>query len=364
MNDDIRYQLALKYLDGVGPTRAKNLVAYCGGVKAVFEANKPKLLTVPGISESVVLGLDRDAALRRADQELPRLEKAGLRMIFYTDSDYPRRLRHCDDGPVLLFAKGKMNLNKAKVVSVVGTRMATDYGKQFIEKLMEGLRRHDVLVVSGLALGIDTAAHRTALAVGLETVGVLGNGPDTIYPALNRSLADKMMNQGGILSEFDLGAKPDRENFPQRNRVVAGMCDVCVVVETAVKGGSMITARLAADYNRDVMALPGSIHAEFSSGCNHLIKNNQAHMIESAEDLERLMGWSVEMPAATQRQLFVDLNEDERQILNLMTHGQRHSLDNLSLESGFPVSKTSTVLLELEFKGVVRAMPGKVFATI
>lgn len=365
-NDDILYRVGLKVLAGVGPSRAKKLVAYCGGVREFFETPKKALATVPGIGTATLNTLDRDGALRQAEKELEFVEKEGIRVLFYLDPGYPNRLRHCEDGPVVLYAKGNKDLNPLKVVSIVGTRSMTEYGRELTDKLVEGLKPHGCLIVSGLALGVDVCAHRAALRHGLPTAGVLGHSLDRIYPSQNRAIFRRMAEEGMLLSEFESGTKPDRENFPQRNRIVAGMADVTVVVETAVRGGSMITASLAAGYNRDVMAYPGPVHAIYSSGCNYLIKSNQAALIESVEDLEYIMGWERgEKPdKATQKQLFVELSEQERLIYDLLQLRQRETLDNLSLGSGLPVSKTSTLLLEMEFKGVVKALPGKVYGVV
>jgi len=366
MNSDLLYQIALKKLSGIGSSRAKRLISYCGGVREVFDATKRKLASVPSIGEGVIGALNMDEALKAAEAEVKFIEKQGLKPIFFLDKEYPRRLKHCEDGPILIYTDGRMDLNNSKVVSIVGTRSATEYGRRNTEKLIEGLRKHNVLVVSGLALGIDIIAHRAAVQAGLETVGVLGHSLDRIYPSQNKSIADKMKLNGGLISEFESGTKPDRENFPQRNRIVAGMSDVCIVVETAVRGGSMITARLASDYNRDVMAFPGPVDAIFSSGCNHLIKTNQANLIETIEDLEYLMGWQLDVDSkkTTQTQLFVELNKEEQMLFDLIKPAEKESLDNLSVTSGFPVSKTSTILLEMEFKGVIKTYPGKMYARV
>jgi len=301
--------------------------------------------------------------MRLAEEELRFLEKKQLKTVFFLDDEYPNRLRYCDDGPVLLYSKGNMDLNKPYSVSIVGTRDCTEYGSRITERLVEELRPYDPLIVSGLAYGIDTISHRSAIHQGLQTVGVLGNSLDRIYPNSNRSLAEKMLENGGLLSEFESGTQPDRMNFPQRNRIVAGMSDVTIVVESGVKGGSMITARLATSYNRDVAAFPGPIDAPFSAGCNYLIKTNQAALIESCADLIYLMGWQKEESThSPQKQLFVELNEEEQKLFEALKDNKKQSLDNLSLKCDWTVSKTSTILLELEFKGLIKTLPGKMYA--
>lgn len=366
MTNDLLHHIALKKLDGIGAARAKKLVSYCGGVREVFEVPRKKLLTIPGINHGIVRSMNFDDALRAAESEIRFLEKESIRPVSYLDKEYPKRLKHCDDGPLILYVRGDMRLNVPKVVSIVGTRNASEYGRKVCERLVDGLKAHDALIVSGLALGIDVIAHRAAMAADLQTAAVLGHSLDRIYPHQNKKVAQKMLAHGGLISEFESGTKPDRENFPMRNRIVAGMSDVTIVVETAVKGGSMITARLAAGYNRDVMAYPGPVDAIYSSGCNHLIKTNQAHMIEDMEDLEYLMGWERDAgkESTPQKQLFVELNEDERKVYSLLKDLPKETLDNLSLNSGFPVSKTSTLLLEMEFKGVVKSLPGKVYSLV
>ncbi|MEX2596917.1 MAG: DNA-processing protein DprA [Salibacteraceae bacterium] len=363
MKDLRLYQIALKHLEGIGSLRAKKLVAYTGGLEELFNASKKELAKTPEIGMALINKLDRPQALKKAEKELKFIDRNHLEAFFYLDHTYPYRLMHCGDSPVILYGKGVFNLNPSKSVAIVGTRDCSDYGLKITERLVEALAPYKPLIVSGLAYGIDTCAHRSAVQYGLQTVGVLGNSLDRVYPAVNRSLADKMMQNGGLLSEFDSGTKPDRENFPQRNRVVAGMADVTIVVESGVKGGSLITARLAAGYNRDVMAIPGPIDSPVSSGCNYLIKTNQAALIESVDDIAYNMGWDrEEEQRSTQKQLFVDLNEEERVIVNALEEKQKDSVDNLSLACGWPISKTSTMLLELEFKGMVRSLPGKIYA--
>ena len=362
MDENLQYQIALKKLNGVGAHKAKRLVSFAGGVKELFELPDKKLSLIPGFSSTVIRKLERDEALRQAELELKFIEKRKINTIFYLDKDYPNRLKYCDDGPLLLYVKGEMDLNKQHVVSIVGTREFTDYGMRLTERLVEALEPYDPLIVSGLAYGIDTIAHRSAVQVNLQTVGVLGNSLDRIYPNTNKTLAEKMLDHGGLLSEFESGTKPDRMNFPQRNRIVAGMADVTVVVESGVKGGSMITAKLAVGYNRDVAAFPGPIDAPFSAGCNYLIKTNQAALIENCNDLIYLMGWQkTESPKVTQKQLFVDLDPEEMKVIEVFRDNEKQSLDGLSLKCDWTVSKMSTLLLELEFKGLIKSLPGKMY---
>ena len=365
MNDSLLYQIALKKLKGIGSSRAKKLVAYCGGVESIFSASKKELAAIPGIGTKVVSNLDFGLALTQAETELKFVERHNIQTHFFLDKSYPKRLQHCEDGPLLLYSRGEIQANQQKCVAIIGTRNCTDYGKQNTEKLVEALSKHDCLIVSGLAYGIDVIAHRAAVQHKLQTIGVLGHGLDRLYPSQNQSTADKMLENGGLMTEFESETKPDRENFPQRNRIVAGMVDAVIVVESAMKGGSLITAKLAADYNRDVFAFPGTIDAEFSKGCNHLIKTHQANLIDSVRDIEYLLNWDEDKTKKNvQKQLFVELNSDEQKVMDVLSKLGKESLDLLSLKSEMPTSKVSMILLELEFKGLVATLPGKIFKAI
>lgn len=365
MSTPLFYQIALKKLTGVGSARAKKLVSYCGGVEQVFNATKKDLMDIPGIGMALINKLDPDKAFEQAEREIKFIEKNKIKPLFYLDKAYPKRLLHCEDGPLMIYSKGEFDANVSKSVAIIGTRNCTDYGKRQVEKLVAGLAKYDCLIVSGLAYGIDVLAHRAAMHHNLQTIGVLGHGLDRIYPPENESTAKKMLANGGVFAEFESETRPDRENFPQRNRIVAGMVDAVIVVETANKGGSMITAKLAAGYNRDVFAFPGPVDAPFSEGCNHLIKSHQANLIEGVKDLEYLLGWDIEeSKKPVQKQLFVNLNEDEQIVFDLLNKQAKTSLDNLSIAAEMPTSKVSMLLLELEFKGLVQSMPGKMFAAV
>jgi len=363
MTDNRLYQVALKLLEHVGPLRARKLVSYCGGVQRVFESSVKELSEIPEMGPLLARKLNRHAALTLAEKELKLIDAAGIQTYFYLDEDYPCRLKHCADAPVLLYGKGYIKPNQQRVVSIIGTRKCSDYGIRFTDRLVEALAPYNVLVVSGLAYGIDTQSHRAAVANNLPTIGVLGHSLDRIYPGANAALAKKMLEKGGLLSEFEFGTGPDRENFPQRNRVVAGMSDATIVIESPLKGGSIITAKMAAGYHRDVFAVPGDVDAINSGGCHMLIKTNQASLIESAEDLVYQMGWEKQSQTKhIQKQIFLDLNDDEQSLFHLLKTRGKQSIDTLSIESGLPMSKTSIILLEMEFKGVVRSLPGKMFS--
>jgi len=322
----LHHQIGLTFLKNIGPTLAKMLVSYFGDAESVFKASNAKLLKVPGIGEKTIAQLNFSEALTKAEAELKFIDKNGIDVIFYSDNNYPKRLRNCNDSPVLLYTKGNADLNSQHIISIVGTRNATEYGKQLCKQLIEELQQYNVLIVSGLALGIDVAAHKESLKLNVPTVGVLAHGLDRIYPNQNRLIAEKMLENGGLLSEYPSGTVPDRENFPQRNRIVAGIADATVVVEASIKGGALITAEIANSYNRDVFAFPGRVGDDFSEGCNFLIRNNKAALLTCAADLAYSLGWEANnsiQPAIEQFVLPIDLSSDERLIYDIL---QQHKI--------------------------------------
>lgn len=354
------YEIALTLIQGVGDVVGKKLVAYCGGAEAVFCETKKALTKIPNITESIVDNIMSPNVLKRAEEEIKFVEKNEITPLFYLDSQYPKRLQHCHDSPMLLYYKGKADLNAPKVVGVVGTRNISDYGKYVTENVIEELSADNVLIVSGLAYGVDAAAHRDALKYDLATVGVLGHGMQTVYPAENRKLSQKMLEKGGVLTEFISGTKPDRENFPQRNRIVAGMVDCLLVVESALKGGAMITAEIANSYDREVFAVPGRVGDIYSEGCNHLIKINKANLLTNAADIRYIMRWDVDTKVvAKQMRMFRDFSEDEKKIMDVFGDNRTVHLDDIIVGSELPPSKIASVLLSLEFDGILTALPGK-----
>lgn len=354
------YEIALTLIQGVGDVVGKKLVAYCGGAEAVFCETKKALTKIPNITESIVDNIMSPNVLKRAEEEIKFVEKNEITPLFYLDSQYPKRLQHCHDSPMLLYYKGKADLNAPKVVGVVGTRNISDYGKYVTENVIEELSADNVLIVSGLAYGVDAAAHRAALKYDLATVGVLGHGMQTVYPTENRKLSQKMLEKGGVLTEFISGTKPDRENFPQRNRIVAGMVDCLLVVESALKGGAMITAEIANSYDREVFAVPGRVGDIYSEGCNHLIKINKANLLTNAADIRYIMRWDVDTKVvAKQMRMFRDFSEDEKKIMDVFGDNRTVHLDDIIVGSELPPSKIASVLLSLEFDGILTALPGK-----
>ena len=354
------YEIALTLVNGIGDVLGKKLVAYCGGAEAVFCEKKKALLQIPNINENVVQSIMSQKVIRRAEEEMLFVEKHGITPLFYLDQQYPKRLQHCHDSPMMIYYKGNADLNMAKVVGVVGTRNISDYGRYITERVIEDLSVDNVLIVSGLAYGVDATAHRAALKYDLATVGVLGHGMQTVYPAENRSLSQKMLEEGGILTEFISGTKPDRENFPQRNRIVAGMVDCLLVVESALKGGAMITAELANSYDREVFAIPGRVGDIYSEGCNHLIKTNKANLLTCATDLRYVMRWDVDTKVVSkQMRMFRDFSDDEKKVMEVFKNNNVMHLDDLIVNTELSPTKLASVLLSLEFDGILTALPGK-----
>ena len=360
MDENLKYKIAISLIPHIGDMRAKRLISYCGSAEAVFSEKKAALEKIPGIGEANAKAVLTQNVFERVDEEIIFIEKNKITPLFYLDKEYPKRLTHCEDSPVMLYFKGKANLNSEKVISIIGTREATDYGKQICEKLIADLAPYNPIIVSGLAYGIDICAHKAAMENNLTTVCGLGHGLDKIYPAVHRTYAEKMLENGGWLSDFTSGTIPDRENFPRRNRIVAGMSDATIVVESKVGGGSLITADIANSYNRDVFAFPGRVNDECSVGCNNLIKQNKAALIQAAADIIYIMGWEQKLKnAPIQKQLFVELKPEEEILVNLLKEKESVNVDDICLFAKMPMSKVSSLLLTLEFSGIVKSLPGK-----
>ncbi len=356
------FQIGITLIPGIGDINGKKLVAYCGGAEAVFKEKKKALLKIPGIGASTVDSILSQKVLKRAEDEVKFIERYNIEPLFFTEKGYPQRLKHCIDGPIMLFFKGKADLNTSRIVGVVGTRNASEYGKETGNKILEELAELDVLVVSGLAYGIDTVAHKSALKNNLKTVGVLAHGLDRIYPAVNKSLAEKMVLNGGLITDFLSKTNPDRENFPKRNRIIAGMVDALIVVESAIRGGALITANIANSYDRDVFAFPGKISDKYSEGCNFLIKTNKAALIQSGKDISYIMQWeSQSKKPPKQHKLFAELDSEEKIIIEIVQKGVTCSIDYIVLQSKLSNSKIASILLNLEFKGFVKNLPGKMY---
>ncbi len=360
----LHYQIALNYLSGIGAIKTKELVESDIPIEELFEKTPLFLESNYQISRESLKKMKRKKALEKATPVFESIQQLKMNTVFYTDAAYPHRLKSCADAPILLYTKGEFSMNEQKMVAIVGTRDATSYGKEICEKLIQSFKGQNIVVVSGLAHGIDAYIHRFCLKYNVPTIGVLGNGLDRVYPAIHRELAAKMEKNGGLLSELTPGTMPDRQNFPLRNRIVAGMTDATIVVESKKRGGSLITANLANDYSRDVFAFPGSVHMETSQGCNLLIAQQKAHLIQNADDFLRMMNWKNETnkkKSAVQHQLFVDLTKPQEIIVNCLRKNKKMQIDLLSIDVKIPISVLNQELFTLEMNGVVRSLPGKVY---
>lgn len=363
-DQELIHRIALSMLKGIGPIHARNLVSYCGGVDPIFTDRKLKntLEKVPGIGPRLIASITDKKVLSAAEKELAYVRRHKLRMLFYLDGDYPRRLKHAEDAPVVLFVNGTAAFDVEHVVSIVGTRTPTEQGKRLCAELVEGLKECNATIVSGLAYGIDIVAHRHALRNDLPTIGCVAHGLDKLYPGEHAATAKEMVEQGALVSELPSGSTFAPGNFPARNRVIAGLSDCTIVVESGPKGGSLITADIASSYDREVFAYPGRPTDPRSEGCNKLIQQNKAALITSAKDVITLMEW---MPrkkkAPVQAALFAELMPDEQTLVDIIkAQGSAH-IDELCVQSKWAQGKVSGLLLNMEFNGVVRSLPGKVY---
>ena len=367
MTNDLLYQLALTQVPQIGCVHAKLLIQHFHSAEAIFKARINELEKIEGIGSVRARCIKTFNQFARGEKEIAYIEKHKIKTLFLNQPDYPQRLLHCYDSPTLLFYRGETNLNASRVVAVIGTRNNTVYGKQVTQKLINELAAYEVLIVSGLAFGIDAIAHATALKSGLPTVGVLAHGLNSLYPSEHAALSKEMIQQGGgLLTEFCSDVTAEKHHFPIRNRIVAGMSDAVVVIETGIKGGSMITAELANGYNRDVFAFPGKITDAKSAGCNALIKNNKAVLLTEPQELAEMLGWST--PAAKniqpQKELFVNLNKEEKAIVDILSEKQSVHIDELNLRCGLPTSSMAAAILNLELQNIVQALPGKMYQLV
>ncbi len=362
MPNDLLYKIGITLIPKIGVVNGKQLIAFTGGAEAVFKENSKALGKIPNIGSVAIKSILSQNVLIRAEKEIEFINKNGIQTLFYTEKDYPSRLSHCHDGPIMLYFKGNAKLNSQRVVSIVGTRRATNYGKDICREITAHLKNYNILHLSGLAYGIDSCSHREALDNGITSVGILGHGLDILYPTQNRKIAEKMIENGGLLTEFISGTKPDRENFPKRNRIVAGMSDAIVVIESKRKGGALITADLGNSYNRDVFAVPGRAGDEYSVGCNYLIRTNRAALIENGSNLTYFMSWEEsEKEINKQPKLFIELNNEEQMIYDSVLNNNEISIDKISITTGIKPSTVASTLLKLEFEGLVRVLPGKLY---
>lgn len=368
MNKETIYQIALTQVPKVGDVIAKKLIAYCGSAEAVFKESRKNLMMIPGIGSALANVIVSKDLLSTAEFELRFMEHNAVKPIYFLDNDYPFRLKQCVDAPILLYKKGSdVNLNEKKIISIVGTRRASGYGLQITAQMVRDLSGLDnVLVVSGLAYGIDIAAHKASLKHNIPTLGVMAHGLDRIYPSVHAKVSNDMQDQGALISDFISGTPPERENFPKRNRIIAGLSDATLVVEARKKGGALITADIANSYSRDVFAVPGRVGDENSEGCNQLIRRNQAALVQSAEDVCYLMGWDADSQKKDTKQveLFVDLNKDEEALLGVLGSKEKFSIDFIAIQTKQRIPKILETLLQLEMKGLVKALPGSFYAKV
>ena len=366
MTSDLLYQLALTEVPNIGCVQAKILIEHFHDAGSVFKAKESGLKNIEGIGEIRARSIKSFNDFFKAEEEIKFIEKYQIKPVFLTDTDYPKRLLNCYDSPTLLFYKGTADLNASKIIAMIGTRTHTDYAKHVTDKLIKGLAAQNVLIVSGMAFGVDAMAHKASLRNDLSTVGVLAHGLDQIYPSEHSNLAKDMMKHGGgLLTEYRSNTKPDKHNFPVRNRIVAGMCDAVIVIETGIKGGSMITAELANGYNKDVFAIPGKITDNKSAGCNYLIKNNKAVLLTDVEELIQMMGWEEEAKrkrgGKRQREIFIELTKDEKVVIDILKEKETVHIDEINLRSGLSSSAIAAAILNLELQGVINSKPGKMY---
>ena len=362
---ELFHLLALQQVEGVGDILAKKLINHCGSAEAVFKTRPSQLAAIDGIGSILIQNLKSKWVFEKAEQELQFIKSNEINVEYFQDENYPDRLKHCIDGPVLLFTSGKIDLKNKKIISIVGTRQITSYGMEFCRKLIEDIAPLNPVIVSGFAYGVDIFAHQLAIEHDLQTIGVVAHGLNQIYPKTHKKYVAKVEQNGGFMTEFWSSSNPDKENFVRRNRIVAGISEATIVIESAERGGSLITANIANDYNRDVFAVPGRTTDKYSQGCNNLIKTQKANLLTSAADLVYILNWDIESKAkAVQKQLFVTLENDEQKVYDYLLKNGKELMDIIALRCDFPIYKISGMLLNMELKGVIRPLPGKLFEAI
>jgi DNA processing protein len=365
LSADLLYQISLTFVNGIGPVQSKLLIEHFNTAEGIFKAKKKELSAIEGIGEIKASQLKSFTEFNKAEEEIKFIEKHHVQPLFITDKQYPQKLLNCYDAPILLYYKGNADVNNQKSLSIIGTRNNTDYGRRIAEELIENLKEYQVTIYSGLAFGIDAIAHKSALKNNLETVGVLAHGLKSIYPHQHNTLAKEMLQQGGLLTEFSKDTKADKHNFPRRNRIVAGISDATIVIETDVKGGSMITAELAFNYNKDLFAVPGRISDAKSSGCLKLIHQNKAILLSNAQQIVENLGWAQKkIKKQQQRILFVDLTKDEQIIVDILKQKDQVSIDEIFLQSKLNSSAIAATLLNLELQNIILSLPGKMYQLI
>lgn len=359
------FELALTHIQGIGNANAKILTSYCGSAENVFKANRHKLLSIPNIGDVLAENIltQKEKVLKKAEDELVKCQNNGVHILYYTQPNYPSRLKQHLDSPVVLFFQGNADLENPMSIAIVGTRQATNYGKEITEEIIASLAPHNPLIVSGLAYGIDIIAHKACIKHQVANIAAMATGMDKIYPAVHKKVAETIIQNGGLITEYPLGSKPDAPHFPERNRIIAGMTDVTIVVEAAAKGGALITAEFANNYNKEVFAVPGKLKDTYSEGCNNLIKNHKANIYTNVDNLLQAMNWDItstaRKPQKTKNTRPTNLNEPENKIFDLLQLTPEMQIDELSWKSQLSMSETASILLGLEFAGHIKSLPGK-----
>jgi DNA processing protein len=362
---ELFHLLALQQIEGVGDIMAKKLINHCGSAEAVFKTKTSQIAAIDGIGSILLKNLKNKTIFEKAEEELQFIKLNEINVAYFQDENYPDRLKHCIDGPILLFTSGNINLKNKKIISIVGTRQITSYGMEFCRKLIEDLAPLDPVIISGFAYGVDIFAHQLAMEHNLQTIGVVAHGLNQIYPKTHKKYVAKVEQNGGFMTEFWSSTNPEKENFVRRNRIVAGISEATIVIESAERGGSLITANIANDYNRDVFAVPGRTTDKYSQGCNNLIKTQKANLLTSAADLVYILNWDIESKVKpVQKQLFVTLENDEQKVYDYLLKNGKELMDIIALRCDFPIYKISGMLLNMELKGVIRPLPGKLFEAI
>ncbi len=358
--------LSLKKVTHLGDNSIKKLIREVGSAEQVLSEKASNLIKIDGIGAAKIKDLHHPKNRKAAEDELKFIQENNINHLVYDDPDYPEKLKHCIDGPVVLFSSGNIDLKHKKILSIVGTRQVTRYGVQFCEELIETLAPIDPVIISGFAYGVDITAHRAAVKHNLQTVGCLAHGLNQIYPKVHKKYVAKIEENGGFFTDFWSTDTFDRKNFLGRNRIIAGLSEATIVIESANKGGSLVTAEIANSYNREVFAVPGRANDPLSSGCNMLIKTQRAHMLTSAADLIYMLNWELEQKQqpSIQKQLFVELESEEKKIYNFLNKHGKEQLDVIALECALPTFKIASILLTMELKGVIKPLPGKLFEAV
>ena len=371
--EEILALLRLQKTKSVGDILAKKLIATIGNAEDVFKEKKNILQKVSGIGGYAIQNLLDDTNQELAEKELEYINKNKIQFSYFLEDDYPKNLQHCIDAPILFFKDGNIDFSNDRIIFIVGTRTMTNYGRDFCEKLMDELAPYNPIIVSGFAYGVDICAHKNAMKQNLQTIGVLAHGFEQIYPKSHKKYIHEMNENGGFITEFFHNENPLRENFLKRNRIVAGISKATIIIESASKGGSLVTADIANSYDRDVFAVPGKVTDLMSKGCNQLIQQHKAHLLESAKDIIQMLNWDIwtsstqdvsRVSTSVQKKIFVDLKEDEQKIYDYLQKNGSQVLDLIALEIHIPVYQLASILLQMELKNVIKPLPGKMFEVI